>query len=172
MGVEHLVEGSNIVMREDEPSSIIAQGLNSPAYKAALREGMSASVASSAEAFMPDQPLGHGINRASNWDVLDFQTDPGTDLEEAMKKPANQIMRVVWDGEHVRCTMKVFFAHQFDALRKNCDIEELFIESLARCVKWDAVGGKSGSAFLKTRGERDVCMTVNSSSSDVSISRR
>ena len=26
------------------------------------------------------------------------------------------------------------------------------IESLARCVKWDAGGGKSGSAFLKTRG--------------------
>jgi 1-phosphatidylinositol-3-phosphate 5-kinase len=27
------------------------------------------------------------------------------------------------------------------------------IESLARCFKWDASGGKSGSAFLKTRGE-------------------
>lgn len=27
------------------------------------------------------------------------------------------------------------------------------IESLARCVKWDASGGKSGSAFLKTRGK-------------------
>jgi 1-phosphatidylinositol-3-phosphate 5-kinase len=26
------------------------------------------------------------------------------------------------------------------------------IESLARCIKWDARGGKSGSAFLKTRG--------------------
>jgi 1-phosphatidylinositol-3-phosphate 5-kinase len=26
------------------------------------------------------------------------------------------------------------------------------IESLARCVKWDASGGKSGSAFLKTLG--------------------
>lgn len=26
------------------------------------------------------------------------------------------------------------------------------VESLARCVKWDASGGKSGSAFLKTRG--------------------
>jgi 1-phosphatidylinositol-3-phosphate 5-kinase len=27
------------------------------------------------------------------------------------------------------------------------------IESLARCIKWNASGGKSGSAFLKTRGE-------------------
>ena len=26
------------------------------------------------------------------------------------------------------------------------------IESLARCVKWNASGGKSGSAFLKTLG--------------------
>ena len=29
------------------------------------------------------------------------------------------------------------------------------IESLARCVKWNASGGKSGSAFLKTQGEHN-----------------
>jgi len=27
------------------------------------------------------------------------------------------------------------------------------IESLSRCFKWNASGGKSGSAFLKTRGK-------------------
>lgn len=47
---------------------------------------------------------------------------------------------------------KVFFAEQFDALRHKCGCEESFIDSLARCVQWDASGGKSGSAFLKTRG--------------------
>jgi 1-phosphatidylinositol-3-phosphate 5-kinase len=31
-----------------------------------------------------------------------------------------------------------------------CD--KSMIDSLARCVKWDASGGKSGSAFLKTLG--------------------
>ncbi len=32
------------------------------------------------------------------------------------------------------------------------------IESLARCVKFDASGGKSGSAFLKTLGEFKLLM--------------
>jgi 1-phosphatidylinositol-3-phosphate 5-kinase len=38
-------------------------------------------------------------------------------------------------------------------LRQACGCEDSFIESLARCVKWDSSGGKSGSAFLKTKGE-------------------
>jgi hypothetical protein len=31
--------------------------------------------------------------------------------------------------------------------------EKSLVESLTRCVKWNASGGKSGSAFLKTRGQ-------------------
>lgn len=46
----------------------------------------------------------------------------------------------------------VFCAEQFEALRKTCQCDHTVVESLARCLKWDASGGKSGSAFLKTRG--------------------
>lgn len=53
-------------------------------------------------------------------------------------------------GLTISCT--VLFAEQFDALRRTYDCEKSMIESLARCVKWDASGGKSGSAFLKTLG--------------------
>jgi 1-phosphatidylinositol-3-phosphate 5-kinase len=53
-------------------------------------------------------------------------------------------------GLTISCT--VLFAEQFDALRRTYDCEKSLIESLARCVKWDASGGKSGSAFLKTLG--------------------
>ena len=45
------------------------------------------------------------------------------------------------------------FPEQFHALRRVCECEKNIIESLARCVKWNASGGKSGSGFLKTRGE-------------------
>jgi hypothetical protein len=34
------------------------------------------------------------------------------------------------------------------------DCDKSVIESLARCVKWNASGGKSGSAFLKTLGKK------------------
>ena len=53
-------------------------------------------------------------------------------------------------GLTISCT--VLFPEQFDALRRTYDCEKSLIESLARCVKWDASGGKSGSAFLKTLG--------------------
>ena len=53
-------------------------------------------------------------------------------------------------GLTISCT--ILYPEQFDALRRTYDCEKGLIESLARCVKWDASGGKSGSAFLKTLG--------------------
>lgn len=53
-------------------------------------------------------------------------------------------------GLTISCT--VLYPEQFDALRRTYDCERSMIESLARCVKFDASGGKSGSAFLKTLG--------------------
>lgn len=53
-------------------------------------------------------------------------------------------------GLTISCT--VLYPEQFDALRRTYDCERSIIESLARCVKFDASGGKSGSAFLKTLG--------------------
>lgn len=58
-----------------------------------------------------------------------------------------------WDGP-TRMNCKIFFAEQFEALRHNCGIDEIFVQSLARCMRWDALGGKSGSTFLKTRDDR------------------
>lgn len=54
-------------------------------------------------------------------------------------------------GLTISCT--VLYPEQFDALRRTYDCERSLVESLARCVKWDASGGKSGSAFLKTLGQ-------------------
>ena len=54
-------------------------------------------------------------------------------------------------GLTITCT--ILYPEQFDALRRTFDCEKSMIESLARCVKWNASGGKSGSAFLKTLGE-------------------
>lgn len=62
-------------------------------------------------------------------------------------------------GLTISCT--VLYPEQFDALRRTYDCEKSMIESLARCIKWNAGGGKSGSAFLKTRGKyRDMQQTI------------
>jgi len=55
------------------------------------------------------------------------------------------------NGLTISCT--VLYPEQFDALRRTYDCEKSMVESLSRCVKWNASGGKSGSAFLKTRGK-------------------
>jgi len=51
----------------------------------------------------------------------------------------------------ISCT--VLYPEQFDAIRRMFNCEKSLVESLARCVKWKASGGKSGSAFLKTQGK-------------------
>jgi 1-phosphatidylinositol-3-phosphate 5-kinase len=56
--------------------------------------------------------------------------------------------------------VKYFFAEQFDALRKNCGCEDPYIQSLSRCVRWEALGGKSGSAFMKTKGSFIIVILV------------
>ena len=60
-------------------------------------------------------------------------------------------------GLTITCT--IFFPEQFDALRRTYDCEKSMIESLARCVKFNAGGGKSGSAFLKTKGSAAALRT-------------
>ena len=60
-------------------------------------------------------------------------------------------------GLTITCT--ILYPEQFDALRRTYDCEKSMIESLARCVKFNASGGKSGSAFLKTKGLSFVLFT-------------
>ncbi|KAF9941422.1 1-phosphatidylinositol-3-phosphate 5-kinase [Modicella reniformis] len=51
---------------------------------------------------------------------------------------------------------KIFYMEQFHALRKAAGCEYSYIQSLARCMRWDATGGKSGSSFLKTKDDRFI----------------
>lgn len=54
--------------------------------------------------------------------------------------------------EGVEFTCIVYYAREFEILRKQCDINQLFIQSLSRCQSWTASGGKSKSHFYKTQG--------------------
>lgn len=49
-------------------------------------------------------------------------------------------------------TCIVYYAKEFETLRRQCDINQLLIESLSRCDMWTASGGKSKSHFYKTQG--------------------
>ncbi|CAA3021868.1 1-phosphatidylinositol-3-phosphate 5-kinase FAB1A [Olea europaea subsp. europaea] len=61
----------------------------------------------------------------------------------------------------VKYTVTCYFAKQFEALRKTCCPSDLdFIQSLSRCKKWGAQGGKSNAFFAKTLDDRFIIKQV------------
>ncbi|KAA8534726.1 hypothetical protein F0562_029832 [Nyssa sinensis] len=61
----------------------------------------------------------------------------------------------------VKYTVTCYYAKQFEALRRICCPSELdFIQSLGRCKKWGAHGGKSSVFFAKTLDDRFIIKQV------------
>jgi 1-phosphatidylinositol-3-phosphate 5-kinase len=56
------------------------------------------------------------------------------------------------------CT--VYYAKQFDLLRKRCGIEATYLRSIERSANWLAEGGKSKSNFWKTSDDRFIIKTL------------
>ncbi|KAI0071370.1 hypothetical protein K474DRAFT_1669074 [Panus rudis PR-1116 ss-1] len=63
-------------------------------------------------------------------------------------------------GKRLRFSCTVYYAKQFDALRRRCGIEDVFLRSLARCENWQAEGGKSRSNFWKTSDDQFIIKTL------------
>ncbi|KAL0116123.1 hypothetical protein PUN28_011173 [Cardiocondyla obscurior] len=83
----------------------------------------------------------------------------GSDLEDEKKaiKQQNDI-EVQFNDVTTNFFCRIYFAAQFAALRENvlpCG-EDGFTRSLSRTVQWTARGGKSGSAFCKSRDDRFI----------------
>ncbi|KAI8344710.1 hypothetical protein BC941DRAFT_387495 [Chlamydoabsidia padenii] len=62
--------------------------------------------------------------------------------------------RFVHGNVEFSCT--VYYANEFESLRKSCGVDQLVIESLCRCQNWATTGGKSKSQFYKTQDDRLV----------------
>lgn len=63
-------------------------------------------------------------------------------------------------GKRLRFSCTVYYAKQFDVLRKRCGVEDIFLKSLARSENWAAEGGKSRSNFWKTTDNRFIIKTL------------
>ncbi|KAG8884991.1 1-phosphatidylinositol-3-phosphate 5-kinase [Tulasnella sp. 331] len=153
---EHLFEEAPITVREDEPTSIIAFTLQSAVYLNAMSKSKATvKLSERPEVFMPDND--GSVSDSQSWGLisLDGHSDTINDIKEP-RAITHPVFHFESGGVQISCT--VFHAEQFDALRRSCHCEQSMIESLARCVKWDVSGGKSGSAFLKSRG--DVLLAI------------
>jgi 1-phosphatidylinositol-3-phosphate 5-kinase len=63
-------------------------------------------------------------------------------------------------GKRLKFSCTVYYAKQFDDLRRRCGIEDVFLKSLARSVNWAAEGGKSKSNFWKTSDDQFIIKTL------------
>lgn len=130
---EHMFSDSDIIIREDEPSSLIAFCLSSKDYLDRINDLK-----------LKDDAHKSGANKGES------------DLEKRMLKKTALHLRYQFQESSARLSCKVFYSEQFDAIRKFCGCDEYYIQSLSRCAKWNSSGGKSGSAFLKTLDDRLV----------------
>jgi len=133
---EHVWQDSDIIVREDEPSSIIALALSSPDYQTKMR------------AFRNGPP--------------GFEAETETEsIERNLLHPKNTNIRYAFRNRGVSAQCKIFFAESFDALRRRTGVSERIVESLSRCLKWDSKGGKTKSLFLKTLDDRFVLKSLS-----------
>jgi 1-phosphatidylinositol-3-phosphate 5-kinase len=63
-------------------------------------------------------------------------------------------------GKRLKFSCTVYYAKQFDGLRRRCGIEDIFLKSLERSANWAAEGGKSKSDFWKTSDNRFIMKTL------------
>ncbi|KAH4352472.1 1-phosphatidylinositol-3-phosphate 5-kinase [Parastagonospora nodorum] len=139
--MEHVWEDSDIIVREDEPSSIIALALSSPDYLTKLQS-------------FRDDPWA----AKKEFENLETRDDS---IERNLLHEVNSNIRYSFTNRGVRVQCKIFFAQSFDALRRKCGVADRFVESLSRCSKWDSKGGKSKSIFLKTLDDRFVLKSLS-----------
>ncbi|RMZ89086.1 hypothetical protein DV736_g3679, partial [Chaetothyriales sp. CBS 134916] len=143
---EHVFADCDIIVREDEPSSVIAFALASQDYKTKLREIQDHAGATAESASGQAQP-----------DNGNMQTDL---MHSLLRKTGTHLKYQFAEGP-ARMLCKIFFAEQFDAVRRKCGVANRIVESLSRCAKWDSKGGKTKSLFLKTLDGRFILKSLS-----------
>lgn len=138
---QHLFADSPLLLREDEPSSTIAFTLVSAKYQERLRHLRSSRKSAHTTQRDPDAST-------VSWGIVSHR-DQDEEIESSLRRPEGVHLRFDFESGASRFHCRILFSEQFDALRRCCGCEDSFITSLARCLKWDSSGGKSGMTFLK-----------------------
>ncbi|KAI8052192.1 hypothetical protein BDF22DRAFT_744416 [Syncephalis plumigaleata] len=205
----HAFPGSRIIVRENEPSSIIAYTLSARAFQQALSEIGTPPPSPDEEVaiingqhYYGDDGFDHDSymdpNYAHTIATEEEESDYGAsvaatsyfastfrdsnyyepshadtqarmqphriDGDDAMLKikawPGNEVysphLKMKFSEGNMKFSCVVYYAAQFDQLRRKCGVSNIYLRSLARCDPWTAQGGRSQSTFFKTRDDRLV----------------
>jgi 1-phosphatidylinositol-3-phosphate 5-kinase len=158
---DHIFVDEDVVVREDEPSSLIAFTLQSEHYKAKLldirRQGQANKSKNSGEA--PER-TSSSSDRDGTHDICEDGVDQA-EVETSLLRATGTHLAYSFVDASARMQCKIFFAEQFDAVRRKCGVADRIVESLSRCLKWDSKGGKTKSVFLKTLDDRLVLKSLS-----------
>ncbi|KAJ5750484.1 hypothetical protein N7533_007512 [Penicillium manginii] len=144
--MDHVFADCDIIVREDEPSSLISFALDSSDYKEKL------------------------LSIQQRYDEKEeYQEEPDSGpealeesrVEHALLRATGTHLKYQFQEGQAKMLCKVFYAEQFDALRKKCGVADRIVESLSRCAKWDSKGGKTKSLFLKTLDDRFILKSLS-----------
>ncbi|KAL1850877.1 Mitochondrial distribution and morphology protein 12 [Paecilomyces lecythidis] len=141
---DHVFADCDIIVREDEPSSLIAFALDSSDYKQKL-----ASIKKNYE------------ETEKTESTYDNDVDNEAQVEHSLLRATGTHLKYQFQEGQAKMLCKVFYAEQFDALRRKCGIADRIVESLSRCAKWDSKGGKTKSLFLKTLDDRFILKSLS-----------
>ncbi|RWS28345.1 FYVE finger-containing phosphoinositide kinase: fyv1-like protein [Leptotrombidium deliense] len=155
-----------IIVRDNDPGSLIAFCLASSEYEKQLNE---LRLATSPNV---KKKLGDNLVDAKEIDVLPkVHSSTAHDLH----------IDLHFNDDHSKFHCCVYFAEQFRRLRSEvlesqsvvpsntnasvrtvCTTEAMFIRSICRSIPWNARGGKSGSNFFKTVNDRFILKEMSS----------
>lgn len=139
---DHLFIDSDIIVREDEPSSLIAFVLSSEDYQARLAYIRH-------QWHQRDNEEGETKPKSlSTSEPMDQYVDK--ELEGSLIRDTQTHLKYQFTEGSAKMICKIFYAEQFDAIRRKTGVADRIVESLSRCVQWDSQGGKSRAVFLKT----------------------
>lgn len=152
---DHIFADEDVIIREDEPSSLIAFTLQSPAYKSELEKIRNRN--------RPSKNCETTVPTPTDPDTPDLCNDgvDQADVETSLKRETGTHLSCSFSNGTARMQCKVFYAEQFDAVRRKCGVADRIVESLSRCLKWDSKGGKTKSVFLKTLDDRLVVKSLS-----------
>ena len=158
---DHIFVDEDVVVREDEPSSLIAFTLQSEHYKAKLldirRQGQANKCKDNSES---TEKTSSSSDKDGPHDICEDGVDQAEVETSLLRITYTHLAYSFVDGS-ARMQCKIFFAEQFDAVRRKCGVADRIVESLSRCLKWDSKGGKTKSVFLKTLDDRLVLKSLS-----------
>jgi 1-phosphatidylinositol-3-phosphate 5-kinase len=152
---DHLFSDSDVIVREDEPSSLIAFALNSEDYNVKLANFRKQWRPIPRNESEEDTSI---PNRLSASGLIAHYIDE--DVEKGLLKSTEAHLKYEFTEGSAKMVCTIFYAEQFDAIRCKTGVADRIVESLSRCVRWASQGGKSQATFLKTLDNRFVLKSL------------